>query len=235
MDAVTPVSDGGEDLVPVECDDHRVITSSDPQESRWPPLIALIAAAALYATLPPGLILGGGWMRFVVPALEVGLVVGAAVPPVAESNRRRHLGIALAAIITVANASAIGLLVTGIATGSGFEGKHLMVAALQVWATNVIIFGLWYWEADGGGPRQRALGVTGPGDLLFAQHTLPGPWTWRPVFFDYLYLSFTNSTSFAPADVMPLSHRMKALMALESLLSLLTILVVASRAVNILL
>ncbi len=203
-------------------------------ESRWPPLIALFVAAALDATLPGNVILGGGWLQWIIPALVVILIVVAAVPPVAETDRRRHVGIALAALVTLANTAAIGELVYGIVDESGFDGKYLIVSAIQVWVTNTIVVGIWFWELDGGGPRRRALQPPGPHEFLFPQHTLPGPWTWRPRFFDYLYLSVTNSTSFAPADALPLRHRMKALMGVQSLLSVLVIIIVAGRAINIL-
>jgi uncharacterized membrane protein len=204
------------------------------RESRWPPLLALLVAAILEVTLPGDLILGGGWIRWIIPALVVILIIVSAVSPVDESDRRRRLGITLAALVTLANAVAIGELVYGIVGAAGFEGKYLIVAALQVWFTNVIIFGLWFWEIDGGGPRHRAQAPPGPHEQLFAQYTLPEPWTWRPAFWDYLYLSFTNSVSFAPADALPLRHRMKLLMAVESVLSLMVILIIAARAISIL-
>jgi uncharacterized membrane protein len=204
------------------------------RESRWPPLAALLVAALLEVSLPGDLVLGGGWIRWIIPALVVILIVVAAVFPVEESDRRRRLGMTLAALVTLANAGAIGALVYGIVTESGFEGKYLIVAALQVWFTNVIVFAVWFWEIDGGGPRHRAQAPPVPHEYLFAQYTLPEPWTWRPAFWDYLYVSFTNSVSFAPADVLPLRHRMKLLMALESILSLMVILIVAARAISIL-
>jgi hypothetical protein len=202
-------------------------------ESRWPPLIALAFAALLYATLPSSLILGGGWLRWIIPGLELALIVVAAVPPVHESDRRRHVGMALVMLVAVANASAIGLLVNGIVGSSGFEGRYLIVSALQVWATNIIIFAVWFWELDGGGPSGRATAPPGPHDFLFGQYQLPGRWHWRPSFADYLYLSITNSMAFAPTDALPLRHRVKLLMALEALLSLLVVLIVAARAISI--
>lgn len=215
------------------------VAQNDPEyeawrESRWPPLIALAVGVVLYATLPGSLILGGGWLRWLIPALLLVLMVVSAVQPVAESDRRRHVGIALVALITVANTSAIALLIHGILTQSAFEGKYLVVSAVQVWFTNVIVFSLWFWELDGGGPRHRALDQAGPHDFLFAQYQVPEPWTWRPKYLDYLYVSITNSTSFAPADALPMRHRMKALMAVQSLLSVLVIIVVLARAVSIL-
>lgn len=204
------------------------------RESRWPPLAALFVAALLEVTLPGDLILGGGWIRWIIPALVAVLIVISAVSPVVETDRRRRIGVTVAALVTLANAGAIGELVYGIVSEAGFEGKYLIVAALQVWFTNMIVFAVWFWEIDGGGPRHRALAPPGPHEYLFAQYTLPEPWTWRPAFWDYLYVSFTNSVSFAPADVLPLRHRMKLLMAMESLLSLMVILIIAARAISIL-
>lgn len=204
------------------------------RESRWPPLVALAVGVVLYATLPGSLILGGGWLRWIIPALLVVLMAVSAVQPVAEGDRRRHVGIALVALITIANTSAIALLILGIVGESGFEGRYLVVSAVQVWFTNVIVFSLWFWEIDGGGPRHRALDRARPHDFLFAQYQVPEPWTWRPTYLDYLYVSITNSTSFAPADALPMRQRMKALMAVQSLLSVLVIIVVLARAVSIL-
>ena len=220
------------------CNHPRVATGDSQydawHESRWPPLITLVVAAALYASLPGDLILGGGWMRWIIPALLVVLIIVAAARPVAESDRRRHLGIVLAGLITLANASAIALLIYGIVTEDGFEGRYLIVAAVQVWFTNVIVFALWFWEIDGGGPRHRAEAPAGPHDFLFAQYQVPEPLSWRPTFPDYLYLAITNATSFAPADVLPLRHRVKVLMAVESLLSLLVLVIIAARAIALL-
>lgn len=208
--------------------------AGDWHESRWPPLIALLIAAVLEASLPGDLILGGGWLRWIIPGLVVVLIIVAAAQPLGESDRRRRIGITLAALVTVANGAAIGELVYGIVAEAGFEGKYLIVAALQVWFTNVIIFAIWFWELDGGGPRHRWFDAPGPKEFLFAHFTLPEPWAWRPRFIDYLYMSLTNSTSFAPSDTLPLTTRMKALMALQSLLSLLVIIIIASRAISIL-
>ena len=112
----------------------------------------------------------------------------------------------------------------------------LIYSAVSIWLTNVIVFGLWYWEVDRGGPHLRAGNDKLLPDLQFPQMENPAlaPRGWRPRFHDYLYTSFANGTSFAPADAMPLTLRMKALFATESVVSLVTIAVVAARAVNIL-
>lgn len=196
--------------------------------------MALLVAAGLYATLPGNLILGGGVLRWIVPVLEVALIIVAAVNPVAESEHRRHVGIFLVVLITLANASALGLLIDLLLTQAGFNGGVLILSAIQIWTTNVMIFGLWYWEVDGGGPRRRHLDPAGPAGFLFPQWTQPEPWRWKPRFADYLYVSVTNSMAFSPTDAMPLERRIKALMAVQAAISMLTILLVAARAVNIL-
>jgi uncharacterized membrane protein len=100
----------------------------------------------------------------------------------------------------------------------------------------VIVFGLWFWELDRGGPGRRAEGVERNPDFLFPQMTSPdfAPADWRPGFFDYLYVALTNAAAFSPTDTMPMTLMAKALMSTQSLVSLLTVVVVAARAVNIL-
>jgi hypothetical protein len=116
----------------------------------------------------------------------------------------------------------------------GLEGRTLTLAAIDIWVTNTIIFAVWYWELDGGGPRARAEAAARYHELLFPQYQVPEPWTWRPQFLDYLYLGFTNAASFAPADTLPMSTRVKAIMTLQSVISLGVIIIVAARAISIL-
>jgi hypothetical protein len=115
------------------------------------------------------------------------------------------------------------------------QGHQLIIAGSAIWLTNVLIFSLWYWEVDRGGPGRRAAGCDNSPDFLFPQMTegrlCPG---WRPQFVDYLYVSLTNAAAFSPTDTMPLSGQVKMLMGLQSLISLVTIGLVVSRAVNIL-
>jgi len=114
--------------------------------------------------------------------------------------------------------------------------RHRRPDDASIWATNVIVFGLWFWELDRGGPHVRPGPDRGLPDLQFPQMTVPahGPDEWHPRFFDYLYTSLANGTSFAPADAMPLTFYMKALFAGEALISFVTIAIVAGEAVNIL-
>jgi uncharacterized membrane protein len=145
--------------------------------------------------------------------------------------------VTLVAIVTVANTVALGFLIHFLITGgSSVHGKQLLLGGAQIWATNVIVFALWFWELDGGGPPARLRDPKGRRDFAFIQMTDPEvSWPgWRTRYMDYLYLSFTNSSAFSPTDTMPLTRPAKQLMMVESLISLLTLLLVAARAVNIL-
>lgn len=121
-------------------------------------------------------------------------------------------------------------------SGQISDGRELILAAVNIYLTNIIIFGLWYWEMDGGGPGQRMLVAKHDQDFLFPQNQNEDyrhP-HWQPTFIDYLYVSSTNGMAFSPTDTMPLSRRAKMLMLAQATLSLVSIALVAARAVNIL-
>jgi uncharacterized membrane protein len=105
-----------------------------------------------------------------------------------------------------------------------------------MWVVNVLLFGLWFWQLDGGGPLARRACAISELDFLFPQQSEPalGESGWRPLFLDYLYVSFTNATAFSPTDAMPLSRWAKMLMLLQSAISLTLAVMVVARAVNIL-
>jgi hypothetical protein len=207
------------------------------REPRWPASLAVFASIVLYATLPGKFTLGPPWL---FPALEgailVPLTIAAPHRTISESGPRRIAALVLIAIVNVANMASLALLVRFIERGAHLSGRELIFSAAQIWLTNVLLFGLWYWELDRGGPGRR-LHPHGrrPPDFLFAQMVNPdvtgGPW--RPAFVDYLYVSFTNATAFSPTDTLPLSRWAKMLMAVQSLAALVTVAVVAARAVNI--
>ncbi|GAC1323206.1 MAG: hypothetical protein NVSMB25_19280 [Thermoleophilaceae bacterium] len=206
--------------------------------SYWPAELAIAAALVAYITLPDKLALGPRWL---VPVLEGALLVGvAATTPRDERPEpalRRRIAIGLVALINVTNAVALGLLVHFLLHGGKAGGRELILSAVDIWATNVLIFALWYWEVDRGGPGQRArMGADTEVDFQFPQMLEPelAPKGWVPGFIDYLYLSFTNATAFSPTDTMPLTPVAKLLMTAESLVSLLTVVLVGARAVNIL-
>jgi hypothetical protein len=119
---------------------------------------------------------------------------------------------------------------------SDITGLQLFASSIAVWVTNVLIFSLLYWQIDRGGPEARANNASTKPDWLFPQTGAPedAPPDWRPTFVDYLFLGFSTATAFSPTDALPLTSRAKMLMMLESTISLVTIVVVASRAINIL-
>jgi uncharacterized membrane protein len=187
-------------------------------ETRWPALAAVLVAIALQLALPDSLIRGLG-NRALIPSLE-GILL---------------LVLALIALITVVNVISLIELIHALLYGSRAGGRSLVYASVPIWLTNVIVFGLWFWELDRGGPAARQLPAHRRPDFLFPQMSTPGSAPgWTPDFLDYLYTSFTNATAFSPTDTMPLTSWAKLLMMVQSLASLVTVAVVISRAVNIL-
>jgi hypothetical protein len=206
-------------------------------ESRWPASLAVVAAIVLYVTLPDRFTLGPAWL---FPVLELALLVplSLAVPVrhARETAAHRIASIALIAVVNAANVASLVLLIDSLLNGAGRAAKELIFAAMQIWLTNIIVFGLWYWELDRGGPSARCKTAHREPDFLFPQMLTPAaaPPGWTPRFLDYLYVAFTNATAFSPTDTMPLTAWAKILMAVQSVASLLTVALVAARAVNIL-
>jgi len=216
-------------------------------EHRLPAVVAVLVGVALYAALPNELV---GRTRFVVPALELALLV----PLIAVNPRRftretawsRPLSLALVGVIAVANLVSLGLLINALLTGKASDGRALLLAALQVWLTNIIVFGLGYWELDRGGPVKRTQlprDRLPPADFRFSQDEnddavdevalgSSGKSDWVPALVDYLYVSVTNSTAFSPTDTMPLSTRAKLMMSVQCIAALVTSVLVIARAVS---
>jgi hypothetical protein len=225
-------------MVAVELDKDSCAwgVTSQP-ESRWSASFAVVAAILLYVTLPERFTLGPVWL---FPALEVALLIplAIAVPRrhARETRWHRAASITLVALVSAANVASLVLLLIGLLHGVQRAGTDLIFAAIQIWLTNVIVFGLWYWELDRGGPSARCRASHREPDFLFPQMTTPAsaPRNWTPRFLDYLYVAFTNATAFSPTDTLPLTIWAKVLMAVQSLASLLTVALVAARAVNIL-
>ena len=153
-----------------------------------------------------------------------------------EHTRRRAAALVLTGLVSAANVISLVLLCRELLHHGSPNGRELISSGALIWLTNVIIFGLWYWETDRGGPGVRAAGHDRAPDFLFPQMSddRVEPLDWRPQFIDYLYVSLTNATAFSPTDTMPLTPRAKAIMGIQSLVSLVTIGLVVSRAVNIL-
>ena len=211
------------------------------RESRLPSGAAVVVALTVQLTLSAGLVPGPLW---VVPTLEGLLLLGllAAEPGRLTSTSNKDLrlaSIALIAVISLTNAVALARLVDRLVNGNGGLGRDLLAQAAGVWITNVVVFALTYWELDRGGPLGRAGARSAPEhpDLWFPQDgdaRDAAPADWEPTFVDYLFVSVTTSAAFSPTDTMPLTPRAKLLMGSQGLLSLLTVGLVAARAVNIL-
>ncbi len=222
---------------------HR--TAARRGEVRLPAMIAVIVAAVLHATLPHNLLVEPPWL---IPAVDVVLVVPLLLVNPARLTREtrwsRITGLALVSVIIVTNLISLGYLLRELTAVHAPTGRDLLLAAVQVWLTNMIAFALVYWELDRGGAVARL-----PGSAVSAQRAdfwfpqddpdtanavSPHGERWIPAFVDYLYLSITNSVAFSPTDTLPLTSRAKLLMALESIAALVTSVLVIARAVNVL-
>jgi uncharacterized membrane protein len=207
-------------------------------EHRLPVAAVVGLAIALQLVLPSRLVIHPTWL---LPALEGALVVALIVANPVRINRTskaiRATSVGLIALISLSNAWSSAELIKGLVNGTAGDNASLLLGrGASVYVTNIIVFALWYWEWHFGGPVSRAQGLRAYPDFLFPQMTQLdlAPPTWRPNFFDYLYVSFTNATAFSPTDTMPLSRWAKLLMLLQSAVALLTVAFVVARAVNIL-
>jgi hypothetical protein len=209
--------------------------SPTTNEPRWQARIAIIVAGLLYLTLPAKYTLGPTWL---FPALEgaVLIVLMLGIPTRLGQRWARGVAVGLIVIIMLANNASLVFLVQHIVGGGKITGRELLYSSMAIWLTNVIVFALWYWELDRGGPEARRRADHPEPDFLFPQMVTPGCSIvgWTPVFLDYLYVAFTNATAFSPTDTMPLTPWAKTLMLVQSAVSLATITLVAARAVNIL-
>ena len=212
-------------------------------ESPLWPAAALLAAAGLYADLPTDFIYGAGGggafgvIRWIVPALTILVLASLAAIPTRGWITRRRLILGTIAFVSAANAVSIILLIHSCSTArTTTHGHELLHAAVHMWVVNVLLFALWFWQLDGGGPLARPACPPAQRDFLFPQQLEPvfADSGWRPLFLDYLYVSFTNATAFSPTDSMPLSRWAKMLMLVQSAISLSLAVMVVARAVNIL-
>lgn len=219
---------------------RHVLHPAPEEEPRWPATIAILALGALYAVLPPALLVGGH--RWLLLALVSFLLV----PTIIAHRKGNHLltevlGIILSSVVTLALVWSLILLIQ-VLPEHQIEPAQLLRSAGALWIGNILVFASWYWRLDAGGPHSRSLtpGHT-DGAFLFPQMTLSpelkaaaGEENWSPNFIDYLFLAFNTSTAFSPTDTAPLSRWAKLLMITQSMISLLVIALLAGRAVNIL-
>jgi len=206
-------------------------------EPFWPAQLTVLAAIGLQLLLPARLTVGPTWL---LPALEGALLIGMAFasPRELEGEHagRRRVALSLTAIVSAGNIFSLYELIHFLLHHNVSKGHDLIISGMLIWLTNFLIFALWYWELDRGGPGKRAAGHDAAPDFLFPQMTDDRiePIDWRPQFIDYTYVSLTNATAFSPTDTMPLTPMAKSIMGVQALVSLVTLGLVVSRAVNIL-
>jgi uncharacterized membrane protein len=216
-------------------------------ESRWEAAIAVVLVIVLQCALALVSRHSGWqlwtlpwqvWLIPVVPELALLLALGWSRPRrrLEQMGRRRTAALALVGVVSAANLAALLALIGSIMGGHEEDGAALLLKGATIWTTNVVAFGLWFWELDRGGPVRRLEPDPPRPDFQFPQlddPQLAAP-DWHPRLFDYVYVSFTNAIAFSPTDTMPLSRRAKLLMLLQSSISSITLLLVAARAINIL-
>ena len=206
-------------------------------EHRWPISIIVLLVIALQYVLPGKLSLSFQSYICLLEALLLIVVVAFNPRRISEHVApTRALGLGLVAIMTLSNTASAIKLIDAIITRGVTDARSLLLSGGSIWLTNVVVFALWFWELDRGGPGKRAQAVHPYPDFIFPQMSDPSyaPDHWHPKFFDYLYTSFTNASAFSPTDVMPLTRWAKMLMLLQSMTALLIVGLVIARAVNIL-
>jgi uncharacterized membrane protein len=202
------------------------------EEPIWHVQIAIVAVILLQLLLDSHLTVGSRYTLIIV-VLELALLalLMLTAQTAAKLIIRRTLALFLTALVTINNIISLSLVIHSLFASTNLDGRNLLISSLSIYLTNIIIFGLWYWEIEFRRDHNKR-------DFLFPQENAPEHAGlhvsgWRPSFFDYLYVSITNSTAFSPTDTMPLSKRIKSLMAIQALVSLVIVVLVTARAVNI--
>jgi len=217
---------------------HPSEADQDPgtaAEPRWPALVAALAVAGIYGALPPSLSAGPRWLALVITAVLL-------VPSVLTHRSGRHhwnriVGYCITGVLTAFMIWSLVLLVRALPAHKE-SPIALLRSGATLWISNVLVFALWYWRLDAGGPYSRGLrpGHT-EGAFLFPQMTMPVDLRkerWSPMFIDYLFLAFNTSTALSPTDVPILSRWAKIMVMIQALISLTVTVILVARAVNIL-
>ena len=209
-------------------------------EPRWPPAVAVLVYMALNITirlwLPHDSAVRVSWL---LPSIEAALILLLLLGDpsrLAKHTRRVHqVALTIVVVLVLAALWATALLIYDLIKGTGVVNSptELLASGGLAWVGNNLAFALLYWLIDGGGPIARSRNPA-PVDFAFTQHMSPEltPPGWRPVFLDYLHLGFTNATAFSPTDVMPLTHRAKYTMIVQSTVALALFGLIVARAVN---
>jgi hypothetical protein len=219
---------------------HKVdipIPSPHPvPEPRWPALMAILITGVLYAALPEELSFGPRWLMFVIIACLAGPTFIA--HRIGQKRWNTFLGYLTEIVVTLFLLWSVGMLVMSLPHRT-VAPESLLRSAAVLWTCNVVLFALWYWRLDAGGPYARHNRVRHEeGAFLFPPMTNDGRRAagghWSPRFVDYLFLSFNTSTALSPTDTAIISRWAKILVMLQAILSLTIIVVLAARAINIL-
>ncbi len=200
--------------------------------ARWPATIAILLVGAVFLTISSEYTVGPSWVVF---AVIFALLIPLWVTRIKGMHHWTHfIALALNGVLTLAVASSAALLLYRLATGKT-QALALLGDATLVWGLNIVVFALWYWNLDAGGPAKRHPGKHASTDFAFPQQQQDDDGLvegWSPGFTDYLFLAFNTSTAFSPTDTLVLARRMKVLMMLQSAISLLIVAVLAARAIN---
>lgn len=201
----------------------------------WHAQLTLLLAIALQLSIPSDLRVGS---KYIVAVLEVLLVIGIGITApkrhLSFKGFNRTIALLLIGLVSLANVASLVLVINALLNGGDVPGRSLIGAAFSIFITNIIVFGLWYWEMDSPGLTGVKKHDDKPQFDFPQMETKLEEAKWEPTFFDYLYVSITNSSAFSPTDTLPLTHTAKALMSVQALISLLTVVLVTARAVNIL-
>ncbi len=215
-------------------------TESRYFEPRWPVVLTILAVILLLGALPGRVRLLPVWLSYVA-GIALLIPIGAVGLTAAKPwwlRVERSVTLIFFVVLGGGTLANLGHLIAVMVNRSAeIGGLQLLASSIAVWITNVLLFSLLYWQIDRGGPEARVNDASTRPDWLFPQEGAPAkdvPQDWQPTFIDYLYLSYSTATAFSTTDAMPLTARAKLLMMLESAISLMTVVIVASRAINIL-
>jgi hypothetical protein len=208
-------------------------------EPRWPAFIAVFVVGLLYTALPATLNPGSRWL---IPSVILALLIPTVITHHTGRSRLNAIfGLAVSVALTLGLIISLSLMIRALLAHKP-PPERLLASAASLWAANILVFALWYWRLDAGGPHQRDKRARhSNGDFLFPQMMMSekalkevGQQGWSPNFFDYLFLAFNTNTAFSPTDTAALTRLAKFLMMVQSVLSLMIIALLAGRAVNIL-
>jgi uncharacterized membrane protein len=207
-------------------------------EPRWPMATAVLAGTILYVGMPHSGRIPGWWLFPVVRLVLLGFLI-AQDPGRIDRRSVTVQWLMMALLVVMTLGTVVGVIVLAyeiLVAAHGISATALLGRGAAIWVANVIIFSLWYWQVDRGGPAERAAGSSIPPSFAFPENATPelAPPGWRPEYADYLYLAYTNATAFSPTDTLPVRRWAKLTMMVQSTLSLVIAILVIARAINVL-